>query len=244
MGWRVITKEAIVAALSVGLALPLPAYAARGGTVRGPGGGSVTTVQGPARGGTVVRGPHGGGATSVRGPYGGGAGAVRGPYGAGAAAVRGPYGGGAAAVRGPYGGSAVGVRGPYGGGAVRGPYGGAAVRSPYYGRGAVVRGPYGGGAVVRGGYGYVRPGWNTNRFYGFQRGFYGRPGWRSYGYRYGLVGPLVGFSSLGFLSSGLLIGSFLANQQTVYVYVVNENGVDVQYQVTDSGVVLSRQELD
>jgi hypothetical protein len=135
--------------------------------------------------------------------------------------AHGPYGGGTA-VRGPYGGGAVRGYGPYGaGGAVRGPYGGVAYGHARYGR------PYLAGPA----------------FYGYQRRFYGYPGWRSYGLSYGLVGPLVGISSLAFLSAGLLVGSFVDQGQTVYVYVVQEDGRDVEYRVLGDGTVLSRREL-
>ena len=167
-------------------------------------------------------------------------GAARGPRGGSVAHVGGPYRG-ATVAHGAYGGTAVHAHGPYGGGtAVRGPYGGGAAsvhgHGGYYGGGP---GRYG----YRGGY-YgahaIRPGWGGTRYYGYQRGFLGYPGWHSYGMRYGLIGPLAAFSSLAFLSSGLLVGSYASGPQTVYVYVVQENGEDVEYRVDSNGQVLSR----
>jgi hypothetical protein len=110
---------------------------------------------------------------------------------------------------------------------------------------------HGGGPVYRG-YGYNGYGHNwhrvdVNRFnvYGYQRGFVGYRGWRPYGTFWGLVPPLAAYPSLGFLSSGLLLGSYLgAEDETVYVYVVNEDGHDVQYQVDSYGNVLSAVPLD
>jgi hypothetical protein len=206
-----------------GVVAQSPALADRGGAVyHGPRGGAAAV--GP-RGGAAVRGPYGGGA--ARGPYGGGA--VRGPYGGGA--VRGPYGGGA--VRGPYGGGAV--RGPYGGAAVRGPYGGAAVRGRY--GGAVGVGPR--GAVAFRGRNFYRPGWSAARINTFSRPFWGYPGWRAFG-TYGLAPALLPFAGLGFLSAGLLIGSYAYANRTVYVYVVDNQGVQEEYRVDSDGNILSR----
>jgi hypothetical protein len=73
----------------------------------------------------------------------------------------------------------------------------------------------------------------------YQRGFYGYPGWRAYG-TYGLVGPLVGFTSLAFLSGALLAGSYTSQSKTVYVYVVNEGGQNVEYRVDNDGNVISK----
>jgi hypothetical protein len=50
----------------------------------------------------------------------------------------------------------------------------------------------------------------------------------------------VGVSSLAFLSTGLLVGSYVAEQSPVYVYVVDEDGVLVEYTVSESGTVLSK----
>jgi hypothetical protein len=162
---------------------------------------------------------------------------VTGPQGRTATGARGNYGG--AAVRGPQGGAAA--RGPYGNAAARGPYGGTAARGPY---GTAARGPYGGTAYARnsyayGGRNYYRPGWNASHINVYSRGFYGYPGWHSYG-TYGLAPGLVAFSSLAFLSAGLLIGSYSQQQQTVYVYVVQEGGQNVEYRVDSDGKVLSK----
>jgi hypothetical protein len=162
------------------------------------------------------------------GPRGGSVGHVSGPYRSGTV-VHGPYGGSAAHVQGPYR-SGTAVSGPHGGGAahVQGPYGGA----------AAVRGPHGG--VVAGGVHYGRPGWDAGHFHGYQRRYYGYPGWRTYGMTYGLAPALAGISALGFLSSGLLVGSYADASETIYVYVVEEDGQQVEYRVTGSGTVLSR----
>jgi hypothetical protein len=142
-------------------------------------------------------------------------------------------------VRGPQGGAAA--RGPYGNAAARGPYGGTAARGPY---GTAARGPYGGTAYARnsysyGGRSYYRPGWNAGQVNVYSRGFYGYPGWHAYG-TYGLAPGLVAFSGLAFLSAGLLIGSYSQQQQTVYVYVVQENGQNVEYRVDSNGKILSK----
>ena len=50
-----------------------------------------------------------------------------------------------------------------------------------------------------------------------------------------LVPPLLPFAGLAFLSTGLLTASYLANNRTVYVYVVNQDGVNVEYRVDDAG---------
>jgi hypothetical protein len=57
---------------------------------------------------------------------------------------------------------------------------------------------------------------------------------------YGLIGPLAAFSSLAFLSAGLLVGSYPTGSETVYVYIVEEDGQNVQYQVDSAGNVISR----
>ena len=163
-------------------------------------------------------GPHGGAA--VRGPYGGAA--AVGPH--GGAAVRTPHGGGAAV--GPHGGAAV--RGPYGGGAVRGPYGGVGVRP---------------GGYAWGGHHYYRPAWGASAIGVYARPFAAYPRWRYFG-AYGLAPALIGISSLAFLSAGLLIGSYNDEAQTVYVYVVEEDGVHKEYRVTEDGQVLSERIVD
>jgi hypothetical protein len=128
-------------------------------------------------------------------------------------------------VRGPYGGAAV--RGPYGGAAVRGPRGGYAARGRYY---------YGGRY-------WGTPGWGAAGFYRYGRGFVGYPGWRYMG-TVGLVAGLSGIAALGFLSSGVAIGSYYTPQQeTVYVYVVNDGEENKEYQVDENGNILSERTL-
>jgi hypothetical protein len=67
----------------------------------------------------------------------------------------------------------------------------------------------------------------------------GYPGWHRYG-TYGLAAPLAAFTGLAFLSAGLLIGTYARENRTVYVYVVNDNGVQTEYQVDSDGKVLSK----
>jgi hypothetical protein len=55
-----------------------------------------------------------------------------------------------------------------------------------------------------------------------------------------LTPGLAAFSSLAFLSAGLLIGSYAQHDQTIYVYVVNEGGQNVEYRVDSAGNVISR----
>ncbi|MBS2029171.1 MAG: hypothetical protein JST54_14805 [Deltaproteobacteria bacterium] len=209
-----------------------PAYARYGG-----GGRSVST--GP-RGGTVSHGAYGGAAAT--GPHGGQA--VRTPSGAGA--YRGPNGGagyrtnyGTAGAVGPHGGTAY--RGAYGGTSVHGAYGGSAYRGPHggavgYGRsGAVYARP----SYRYGGRTYARPAWGTATWGAYSRGFYGYPGWRPYG-TWGLVAPLAGFAALSFLSAGMLVGSYAAQNNTVYVYVVNEGGQNWEYRVDSNGNIISK----
>ena len=203
-----------------------PAFAQRrGGT--GPRGGQVQHSGGARRGATTFQSPRGGTAAHAYGPRGSVSGA------------RGAYGGTAARAYGRHGSVS----------AARGPYGGTAARA-YGSHGSVagVRGPYGGGAAhVRqsytwGGRHYSRPAWNTHQMYAFGRGFAGYPGWRSY-HSYGLAPGLVAFGSLAFLSAGLLIGSYPYYGNTVYVYVVNEGGQNVEYRVDSAGNILSAQVL-
>jgi hypothetical protein len=73
----------------------------------------------------------------------------------------------------------------------------------------------------------------------YGRGFAGYPGWRPYG-TYGLTPGLAAFGSLAFLSAGLLIGSYAYQDNTVYVYVVNEGGQNIEYRVDSYGNILSR----
>jgi hypothetical protein len=157
---------------------------------------------------------------------------------------------GATTYHGPRGGTAARAYGPRGSvGGVRGPHGGTAGRA-YGAHGSVsgVRGPYGGGAAhVRqsynwGGRHYYRPAWNTHQIYTFGRGFAGYPGWRPY-HSYGLAPGLAAFGGLAFLSAGLLIGSYAHYGNTVYVYVVNEGGQNVEYRVDSAGNILSARVL-
>ncbi len=173
------------------------------------------------RGATGPRGGHvqhyGGaarGATTYHGPHGGAAGRAYGSRGS-VSGARGPYGGSAAHVNGRYGGSATRVNGRYGGTA------------------------YARNSYAWGGRHYYRPGWSANQINLYGRGFYGYPGWRSYS-TYGLAPGLAAFSSLAFLSTGLLIGSYAQHNLTVYVYVVNEGGQNVEYRVDSAGNVISR----
>ena len=136
----------------------------------------------------------------------------------GATTYHGPHGGSAARAYGPRG-SMSGARGPYGGGASH-------VRSSY----------------SSGGRHYYRPSWNTHQMYTFGRGFAGYPGWRAY-HSYGLAPGLAAFSSLAFLSAGLLIGSYPHYGNTVYVYVVNEGGQNVEYRVDSAANILSARVL-
>jgi len=178
---------------------------------------------GPRRGVTTATGPRGGTAGRAYGPRGSVSGA-RGPHGGGAAHATGRYGRSAGAVRGPYGGTAARATGPYGSRAVaRGPYGGAAYSRSSY---------------AWGGHNYYRPGWNVNRINLYGRPFVGYPGWRPYG-TYGLAPGLVAYTGLAFLSAGLLIGSYAEQSRTVYVYVVNKGGQNVEYRVNSAGHVIS-----
>jgi len=107
-----------------------------------------------------------------------------------------------------------------------------------------VRGPYGGAAYSRnsyawGGRHYYRPAWNANRINVYGRPFVGYPGWRAYG-TYGLTPGLAAYTGLAFLSAGLLIGSYAQQSNTVYVYVVNEGGQNVEYRVDSAGNVISK----
>ena len=154
----------------------------------------------------------------------------------GVTTYQGSRGGSAARAYGPRG-SVSGARGAYGGSAARvnGRYGGSAAR---------VNGRYGGTAYARnsyawGGRNYYRPAWNASHMHAYGRGFAGYPGWRPYG-TYGLTPGLAAFGSLAFLSAGLLIGSYPYEGNTVYVYVVNEGGQNIEYRVDSYGNILSR----
>ena len=75
--------------------------------------------------------------------------------------------------------------------------------------------------------------------------YVGRPGWRTYGSYWGPYGVHAGFAWLSFLTTALLIGSYSSaqNNQTVYVYVVEEDGVEKEYHVDEDGTILSEQIL-
>jgi hypothetical protein len=162
----------------------------------------------------AATGPHGGHVQHSGGPR------------RGATTYHGPHGGTAARAHGPHG-SVGGVRGPNGGGAVHGTTG-------LYGGTAHVRDSY-----TWGGRHYYRPGWNANQIHVYGRGFAGYPGWRPYS-TYGLTPGLAAFSSLAFLSAGMLIGTYAQYDSTVYVYVVNEGGQNVEYRVDSAGNIISR----
>ena len=172
-----------------------------------------------ARGGQVQ---HAGGArrgaTTYQGPRGGSAARAYGPRGS-VSGARTPSGGSAARVNGRYGGSATNVNGRYGGTA------------------------YARNSYAWGGRHYYRPGWNANQINLYGRGFHGYPGWRPYG-SWGLAPGLAAFSSLAFLSAGLLVGSYASQGNTVYVYVVNEGGQNIEYRVDSYGNILSRRAVD
>jgi hypothetical protein len=104
-----------------------------------------------------------------------------------------------------------------------------------------VRGPHGGYATGRhyGGHYYHRPVWGTAAVGAFARPYAAYPGWRFYG-TYGLAPGLTAISGLAFLSAGLLVGTYSAEQHTVYVYVVEEDGVQIEYRVDEYGNVLSK----
>ena len=74
---------------------------------------------------------------------------------------------------------------------------------------------------------------------GYRQGFLGMPGWRSYGTFYGLPPALMGIPVLDFLQNGLLVGSYVGDIGTVYVYVVEVNGIPMEYRVDAFGNVLS-----
>jgi hypothetical protein len=135
-------------------------------------------------------------------------------------------------ARGPRGGTVA--RGPRGGTIARGPRGGTVARGPHGGR-------YGRSAYYRGRY-WRAPGWGAARYHRYGRGFVGYPGWRYYG-TVGLAAGLAGFATLGFLSSGMLVGTYPQEDQTVYVYVVNDGENDIEYQVDSNGNIISQRVL-
>ncbi|MDJ0690235.1 MAG: hypothetical protein QNJ41_17205 [Xenococcaceae cyanobacterium MO_188.B32] len=72
--------------------------------------------------------------------------------------------------------------------------------------------------------------------------YVGRPGWRTYGSFWGPYGVHAGFAWLSFLTTALLIGSYSSaqnNQTTVYVYIVEEDGVQKEYHVDEDGETIS-----
>lgn len=71
--------------------------------------------------------------------------------------------------------------------------------------------------------------------------YVGRPGWRTYGWYWGPYGVHAGFAWLSFLTAALLIGSYTSaqNNQTVYVYIVEEDGVEKEYHIDEDGEILS-----
>jgi hypothetical protein len=94
-----------------------------------------------------------------------------------------------------------------------------------------------------GGRTFVRPAFDAHRMAAVQHSFVGVAGFTPF-FSFGLVAPLWSYPSLSFLSTGILIGSYPYEDETVYVYVVNEDGQDVQYLVDSNGNVLSAQYLD
>jgi hypothetical protein len=105
--------------------------------------------------------------------------------------------------------------------------------------GVVARGGWVGNRYHYGGHYYRRPVWGSAGVYGFARPYAAYPGWRFYG-TYGLAPGLMAASSLAFLSAGLLVGSYPEEERTVYVYVVDEDGVQMEYRVDEDGQVLSK----
>ena len=87
----------------------------------------------------------------------------------------------------------------------------------------------------------MRPTWDTSQVNAYAARFSAFPDWRTYGIFFGLTPDLSAFGNLGFLSSGLLIGSYSQNQRTVYVYVINQSGQNVEYRVDNTGNLISQQ---
>ncbi len=75
--------------------------------------------------------------------------------------------------------------------------------------------------------------------------YVGRPGWRTYGRFWGPYRVHAGLAWLSFLTAALLIGSYSSSQnnKTVYVYIVEEEGVEKEYHVDEDGKILSEQVL-
>ncbi len=73
----------------------------------------------------------------------------------------------------------------------------------------------------------------------YRYGYVHRPGWRTYGVWYGLYGPLAVYPSLAFLDDALLVGSYVdAAGEVVYIYVLDVDGLQHEYDVTAGGRVL------
>jgi len=172
-------------------------------------------------------------------------GAGEGPRGGTAEHEQGPDRSGTA-VQGPHGGTAEHEQGPNRSGtAVQGPHGGTAEHEQGpYGSHTAVEGPNGRTAYSHESYNwngahYSRPAWNSTQVNVYQHGFVGYPGFQPYS-SFGLVAPLAAFSSLAFLSAGMLIGTYAAEQnKTVYVYIVNQGGTQMEYRVNSAGQVVS-----
>jgi hypothetical protein len=132
---------------------------------------------------------------------------------------------------------------------VQGPHGGQATHGQGpAGSGTAVEGPHGGTATARQSYDwngvhYARPTYSSTQVNVYRAPYVGYPGFHSY-YSYGLVEPLVPFAGLAFLSAGMLIGSYAAQQKTVYVYIVNEGGTNMQYEVSSTGEILSSKPVE
>ena len=174
------------------------------------------SVQAQRRAGRVQgRGPRGGEIDAARGPFGAGYVDAEGPRGGEIDGARGPFGAGYVDAEGPRGGNVEASVGPRGRGTVtvEGPRGNEATAygRVSYGNLDVVRAPY------------IR-----------------YPGYRTYGTYYGLYPPLTAYPGLAFLTAGLLIASYEDNTKTVYVYHVEEECQVLEYQVDDSGNVVSQ----
>jgi hypothetical protein len=70
----------------------------------------------------------------------------------------------------------------------------------------------------------------------------GYPGWRYLG-TVGLAAGLASYASLAFLSSGVLIGTYPVQDETVYVYVVNDGETNKEYQIDSDGNIVSEKTL-
>jgi hypothetical protein len=88
---------------------------------------------------------------------------------------------------------------------------------------------------------FARPTWSASQANAYAARFARFPGWRTFGFVFGLTSDLAAFNNLRFLSAGLLIGSYTQNQRTVFVYVVNQSGQNVEYRVDNTGNVIGQQ---